>query len=795
MLDLTTENKALCFEDSTRKPLYIFIYYWQEDSNYLDGGYWQYYTTIDDAVVLESVELDEGILDSNNFELGSFVVSSMKVQWQNNGIRYKDMIAVPVQQIGDEYIAYFDGKIIKEEISADGQIITAELTTLLSQKLDIDVLEYIKEYSGYDFYIMLRKALLKVGIEFDGTQAYYRFANIDTIISLNKNTLPDTITVSELLKQAGEFLGAHIVFNKEKRIVNIDEMKTYRPSARPTIDFIRLANVDTVAQSNTKPLPSGYKRVEYIQTNGSQYINTGYIPNSNTKIEMSFYNLATYSDMSDPANPTLYTTALLGARTSQSAKSFSLYASVNKLTDFIFIISNSRVNIEQSPLREQKISAEIDKITINDKTTLTGATAFECEYPLYLFSVNTAGSFDERCALGKLYSFKIYENNVLQKDMIPCVRTNDNKAGLYDLISGVFYVDENGGNFIAPNPIETYTLPYYINSYVDKTNSLSIDKMSVLTKTGDQPNYTLWFKDEAYNTYEIKDNIFFEALSTQSLEQFDKAVWEVSSYLDTLNLYYSDLQCIYPLFSESGDYLIIKNKNQNLLPSEYLILDNITLSNKNINSGVYIDTEIIPDSDDIEIEIDFSLLGGLSYIFSADARDDLYDTLSMYANGNSLTSDIGYYSSSTQQTAFNIPYVPINQKINLNIKCGNTKYEYKGTFNGNGSYYDLDNTIYTKAEPLILGSATGTEVNYKLYHFAYSQGGNKMCDMYPCMRKSDGVIGVYDIVRNTFKSVQGIARPEYETADTVIPILSTTTRGIHSMRADILCKATNTKKN
>ena len=103
MLDLSTENKALCFEDSTLKPLYIFIYYWQ-------GEHWQYFTTIDKAIVMESMELDEGVLEGNNFELGSFVTHSMKVQWQNNGIRYKDMLAVPVQKIGDEYIAYFDGK-------------------------------------------------------------------------------------------------------------------------------------------------------------------------------------------------------------------------------------------------------------------------------------------------------------------------------------------------------------------------------------------------------------------------------------------------------------------------------------------------------------------------------------------------------------------------------------------------------------------------------------------------------------------------------------------------------------
>ena len=92
MLDLSTENKALCFEDSTPKPLYVFLYYWQGDSTHENGGYWKYFTTIDEAIVLESMEIDEGVLEGNSFQLGSFVTHSVKVQWQNNGISYKDKI-------------------------------------------------------------------------------------------------------------------------------------------------------------------------------------------------------------------------------------------------------------------------------------------------------------------------------------------------------------------------------------------------------------------------------------------------------------------------------------------------------------------------------------------------------------------------------------------------------------------------------------------------------------------------------------------------------------------------------
>ena len=223
MLDLSAENKALCFADSTLKPLYIFIYYFQEEYLAPNGGHWQYFTTIDEAIVLESAEITEGVLEGDNFELGSFCCPSMKVQWRNNGISYKDMVAVPVQKIGDEYIAYFDGYISNEEISQDGQTVTAEINSFLTEKLNVSestlksLVDTLKSYNGSTFYNMLQNALGEVaGIGIKGmetSELTKRFANANTTITLNNNTLPDTITVSELLKQAGEFFYKSSIFS------------------------------------------------------------------------------------------------------------------------------------------------------------------------------------------------------------------------------------------------------------------------------------------------------------------------------------------------------------------------------------------------------------------------------------------------------------------------------------------------------------------------------------------------------------------------------------------------------
>ena len=165
----------------------------------------------------------------------------------------------------------------------------------------------------------------------------------------------------------------------------------------------------------------------------------------------------------------------------------------------------------------------------------------------------------------------------------------------------------------------------------------------------------------------------------------------------------------------------------------------------------------------------------------------------LYQYQGTLTCYIGnWYISGAE--AFQIPYAPKKQKLNLKIRCGNGRYEYNGSFSGNGTY-NGDDVIHTKANEIMLGTSYGRNTDFELYHFSYSQGGTKLCDMYPCMRQSDGAIGVYDIVQNAFRIVEGNPSPNYESADIVIPTLSITSKGIHSMRADILSKATNTNKN
>lgn len=57
---------------------------------------------------------------------------------------------------------------------------------------------------------------------------------------------------------------------------------------------------------------------------------------------------------------------------------------------------------------------------------------------------------------GKMYSFKVYDNGTLVRDLVPCIRDNDNTVGAYDIVNDVFYTVPSGyttDKLVAGNPV------------------------------------------------------------------------------------------------------------------------------------------------------------------------------------------------------------------------------------------------------------------------------------------------------------------------------------------------------
>lgn len=188
----------------------------------------------------------------------------------------------------------------------------------------------------------------------------------------------------------------------------------------------------------TSRLPRGYTELVYIQSNGTQYINTGIKPNNNTWIVMD----AQFVGATDQSK--LYTP--FGVRGGNYF--FELYKASTSNWNLTFLWNktyNQFFNIDYAARHTFEINKNRGSVDDNGISYTNGT--FQMAYPLYLCADNNAGAVDAMSPL-KVYSCQIYDNGTLVRDYVPCI-SNDDTVGLYDLVEGKFYGSMGSGNFIG----------------------------------------------------------------------------------------------------------------------------------------------------------------------------------------------------------------------------------------------------------------------------------------------------------------------------------------------------------
>ena len=183
-------------------------------------------------------------------------------------------------------------------------------------------------------------------------------------------------------------------------------------------------------------LPAGYTQVEYIQSSGTQYIDTGFKPNQDTRL------------MVDMEVLTGTTSFLFGARANSSANSSSNSFSMPQIsgTSLRADYGATETAIAISPTQRLSIDMNRNTTTVNGNSVTAAAQTFTGSYSLVLFSANTAGTVNSTKTVAKLYSCRIYDNGTPVRDYVPCTNSAGT-AGLYDLVNGVFYTNAGTGTF------------------------------------------------------------------------------------------------------------------------------------------------------------------------------------------------------------------------------------------------------------------------------------------------------------------------------------------------------------
>ena len=188
-------------------------------------------------------------------------------------------------------------------------------------------------------------------------------------------------------------------------------------------------------------VPSGFTEVEWIQSSGTQYIDTGAIFSNGVRAETKI-NLTSITSSSKK-------TPIFGAHNASepygrdylsidSSKNFEIGGGAG----YRYFKNNTIATNVDYEVEASNIPGQESLVVNGELYKSTGGAAYATPFTdlsLYLFRVNTTNDQWFENASMKLYYMKMYDyTNVLVRDYIPC-KNPSGTVGLYDLVGGEFY--------------------------------------------------------------------------------------------------------------------------------------------------------------------------------------------------------------------------------------------------------------------------------------------------------------------------------------------------------------------
>ena len=182
-------------------------------------------------------------------------------------------------------------------------------------------------------------------------------------------------------------------------------------------------------------LPSGYTKLDYIESSGTQHIDTGFIPNQDSAVHIV-------------CQPTVASDwqGIFGARSATNVGEFGVDIPAGTTLRSVYG-TNSVTTTVSTVATKLDIYKNKNVCTINGAVLTNSTQTFSSGYPIWIFDKNTAGAKWNPCSM-KLYSCKVYDNGTLVRDFIPC-KNASGTLGLWDNVNSVFYANAGTGVFIA----------------------------------------------------------------------------------------------------------------------------------------------------------------------------------------------------------------------------------------------------------------------------------------------------------------------------------------------------------
>ena len=344
---------------------------------------------------------------------------------------------------------------------------------------------------------------------------YRGFKNItvNAIQTETKNVTPST-SAQTITPTAGSFISqvnvsavdntidANIVADNIKKNITILgvtgtlDTGAYRVSSVQEMNALTDMKIGDYCVIN----PEGYTQLEYLESNGTEYIDTTILPFTKDtetgivtklKTEMMFQKPNTTQGLdTNEYVAGVYTPSYVKyypAMYSNSTGNFGTYLVQKPARQSPYVVYGSYdTNIHKVVFNDPDRKIYFDGAEIESQLVFNfNSTA---RNTLKLFALDSDGVIQEFFT-GRIYYTKMYNNNTgeLVRDMIPVKRNSDNEIGMYDLVEGVYHPNLGTGAFTGGNTTNTYIVYQYDGTdWVDVTDDMLVPQTNVTPTTSSQ---------------------------------------------------------------------------------------------------------------------------------------------------------------------------------------------------------------------------------------------------------------------------------------------------------------------
>ncbi len=208
-----------------------------------------------------------------------------------------------------------------------------------------------------------------------------------------------------------------------------------------------------------------YRLVEYIQSSGTQYIDTEYYPNPNTRMEAELL-FAGAAGSRVGLSP-------FGCAENNGLASFSMNFGASWDQNDVFFTWFERTYGQGAAIRNMNITTRTVRSTFAVNAA-TGAVQYG-PVSIQALSKTTTHSVNSMCIFGmrgsdglvkpltvfrmRVFGWKIWDGQTLVRDFVPCYRVFDLAVGLLDRVSGRFFTNAGSGAFTYDTATYDAALP------------------------------------------------------------------------------------------------------------------------------------------------------------------------------------------------------------------------------------------------------------------------------------------------------------------------------------------------